>query len=669
MGMMRLPRLLDGQMNEIARLQPSSLQLNLTLSGLSTAVMTLPDKNAPIALRQFVELYTSDGSAGIFRISGVEAGPESGVKITMQHGLCTLSDHLMPGEGSAFSTAENILSQMLDLQGDNVLWRLGDAADTGDIHWSWDSSNLLASLFDLMEELPGYFLKWDQSSLPWKLHLMSPENNDDLCEARLSRNVTGLSIHRDDSALCTRLYVGDYPTPIDADTQSAWGVISRRVTLREELTYAQQETLARAWLEAHKHPRLTVTIDAAALSSLTGCPLDEFSPGRMCRVCLPEEGVSLTQRIVALKYPDLVSDPHKVQVVLCNDAPNPGASLSGLEVTAAVFRQKVRKRLKYCTDRIDVVTDTLTLQAESLDAVIDEMSVQSNDISILTRDLDLQAKEISTQVERIDTVAEDVSTQAQRITTQAQRIDTVAEDISTQANRITTEAGRIDTLTNNLNTQAGKINTQAGRITTLTNNLNTQAGKINTQAGQITTLTNNLSTQAGRIDTLAEDISTQAERIDTLANDVSVHAQNLTAITDTLTLHTSTLDLKADKVTLDANITAVGKFFTGETKAEVIRASTINTDDLWVTNDSHFALLTADTFVVSGTVVVGDIDVTWKEVSAITGITMPSYSVQTSTINYINTSGQAASKTVVTGISRDSTGGLTRTTLKYLGGN
>ncbi len=667
--MMRLPRLLDGQMNEIARLQPSSLQINLTLSGLSTAVMTLPDTNVLISLRQFVELYTSDGSAGIFRISGVEAGPESGVKITMQHGLCTLSDHLMPGEGSAFSTAENILSQMLDLQGDNTLWHLGDAADTGDIHWSWDSSNLLASLFDLMEELPGYFLKWDQSSLPWKLHLMSPENDDDLCEARLSRNVTGLSIHRDDSALCTQLYVGDYPTPIDADTQSAWGVISRRVTLREELTYAQQETLARAWLEAHKHPRLTVTIDAAALSSLTGCPLDEFSPGRMCRVCLPEEGVSLTQRIVALKYPDLVSDPHKVQVVLCNDAPNPGASLSGLEVTAAVFRQKVRKRLKYCTDRIDVVTDTLTLQAESLDAVIDEMSVQSNDISILTRDLDLQAKEISTQVERIDTVAEDVSTQAQRITTQAQRIDTVAEDISTQANRITTEAGRIDTLTNNLNTQAGKINTQAGRITTLTNNLNTQAGKINTQAGQITTLTNNLSTQAGRIDTLAEDISTQAERIDTLANDVSVHAQNLTAITDTLTLHTSTLDLKADKVTLDANITAVGKFFTGETKAEVIRASTINTDDLWVTNDSHFALLTADTFVVSGTVVVGDIDVTWKEVSAITGITMPSYSVQTSTINYINTSGQAASKTVVTGISRDSTGGLTRTTLKYLGGN
>lgn len=667
--MMRLPRLLDGQMNEIARLQPSSLQINLTLSGLSTAVMTLPDTNVLVSLRQFVELYTSDGSAGIFRISGVEAGPESGVKITMQHGLCTLSDHLMPGEGSAFSTAENILSQMLDLQGDNALWRLGDAADTGDIHWSWDSSNLLASLFDLMEELPGYFLKWDQSSLPWKLHLMSPENDDDLCEARLSRNVTGLSIHRDDSALCTRLYVGDYPTPIDADTQSAWGVISRRVTLREELTYAQQETLARAWLEAHKHPRLTVTIDAAALSSLTGCPLDEFSPGRMCRVCLPEEGVSLTQRIVALKYPDLVSDPHKVQVVLCNDAPNPGASLSGLEVTAAVFRQKVRKRLKYCTDRIDVVTDTLTLQAESLDAVIDEMSVQSNDISILTRDLDLQAKEISTQAERIDTVAEDISTQAQRITTQAQRIDTVAEDISTQANRITTEAGRIDTLTNNLNTQAGKINTQAGRITTLTNNLNTQAGKINTQAGQITTLTNNLSTQAGRIDTLAEDISTQAERIDTLANDVSVHAQNLTAITDTLTLHTSTLDLKADKVTLDANITAVGKFFTGETKAEVIRASTINTDDLWVTNDSHFALLTADTFVVSGTVVVGDIDVTWKEVSAITGITMPSYSVQTSTINYINTSGQAASKTVVTGISRDSTGGLTRTTLKYLGGN
>jgi len=667
--MMRLPRLLDGQMNEIARLQPSSLQINLTLSGLSTAVMTLPDTNVLISLRQFVELYTSDGSAGIFRISGVEAGPESGVKITMQHGLCTLSDHLMPGEGSAFSTAENILSQMLDLQGDNALWRLGDAADTGDIHWSWDSSNLLVSLFDLMEELPGYFLKWDQSSLPWKLHLMSPENDDDLCEARLSRNVTGLSIHRDDSALCTRLYVGDYPTPIDADTQSAWGVISRRVTLREELTYAQQETLARAWLEAHKHPRLTVTIDAAALSSLTGCPLDEFSPGRMCRVCLPEEGVSLTQRIVALKYPDLVSDPHKVQVVLCNDAPNPGASLSGLEVTAAVFRQKVRKRLKYCTDRIDVVTDTLTLQAESLDAVIDDMSVQSNDISILTRDLDLQAKEISTQAERIDTVAEDVSTQAQRITTQAQRIDTVAEDISTQANRITTEAGRIDTLTNNLNTQAGKINTQAGRITTLTNNLNTQAGKINTQAGQITTLTNNLSTQAGRIDTLAEDISTQAERIDTLANDVSVHAQNLTAITDTLTLHTSTLDLKADKVTLDANITAVGKFFTGETKAEVIRASTINTEDLWVTNDSHFALLTADTFVVSGTVVVGDIDVTWKEVSAITGITMPSYSVQTSTINYINTSGQAASKTVVTGISRDSTGGLTRTTLKYLGGN
>ena len=68
----RLPRLLDSSMQELARLNPASLSLDENLSPLSTAQMVLPEGACAAETGQLVELYTSHGSAGIFRVQQAE---------------------------------------------------------------------------------------------------------------------------------------------------------------------------------------------------------------------------------------------------------------------------------------------------------------------------------------------------------------------------------------------------------------------------------------------------------------------------------------------------------------------------------------------------------------------------------------------------------------------
>ena len=96
----RLPRLLDSSMQELARLNPVSLSLDENLSPLSTAEMVLPEGECAAETGQFVELYTSHGSAGVFRVQQTEQDYGGRVTLALEHGLTTLGDGIMPGEGA-----------------------------------------------------------------------------------------------------------------------------------------------------------------------------------------------------------------------------------------------------------------------------------------------------------------------------------------------------------------------------------------------------------------------------------------------------------------------------------------------------------------------------------------------------------------------------------------
>ena len=258
----RLPRLLDGSMKELARLNPVSLSLDENLSPLSTAEMVLPEGECSAETGQFVELYTSHGSAGIFRVQQAEQDYGGRVTLALEHGLTTLGDGIMPGESEQSGTTRQLLADILACQ-PQTMWTLGTVAvpDSRTLTWKCDHSNLLESLCGLMDELTGYRLTYDQSVFPWVLNVEAM-SDDDGCECRLSRNLSSLRVEEDRSELCTRLYVSGLSSPLDADTIDTYGVITRYMDADPDIGSDELTKQGLAYLEAHKEPAISVTMDA-----------------------------------------------------------------------------------------------------------------------------------------------------------------------------------------------------------------------------------------------------------------------------------------------------------------------------------------------------------------------------------------------------------------------
>ncbi len=96
----RLPVLLDGDMHETVRLRPETLELSLSLTPLSSAVMTLPPGEMPLAAGDFVAVFPPGGEERmIFRVTETETdfGALGAQRVHLEHGLGTLADHAIFG--------------------------------------------------------------------------------------------------------------------------------------------------------------------------------------------------------------------------------------------------------------------------------------------------------------------------------------------------------------------------------------------------------------------------------------------------------------------------------------------------------------------------------------------------------------------------------------------
>ena len=83
------------------------------------------------------------------------------------------------------------------------------------------------------------------------------------------------------------------------------------------------KAVAEKYLERHGEPAVSVVMNAADLSAVTGAEADSFRIGRMCRLALPDHDVVMHERVVALHKPDVISRPGQVRVTLSsrlNDA-------------------------------------------------------------------------------------------------------------------------------------------------------------------------------------------------------------------------------------------------------------------------------------------------------------------------------------------------------------
>lgn len=352
--MIRYPRLLDQTLHEQCRLRPSRLQVTERLAPLSGAEMTLPDGEATVSPGMFAELYDACGSMGIFRMAQCSRtlGASGGQTVTLEHGLATLGDDVLPGYtelGGAGMTTSAVLQHLLDCQ-TVKRWVLGDCAYAAEMAYSWENENLLTAILSVASPLPGNPV-WcfDQSVIPWRLHLR--QASEEICECRMSRGLEKVTVTYDRQNLCTRLYPLGYGEGADqlniagvnggmpylqADTAGEEGLVTRVWT---DTAITEASTLlaaAQRELEASCRPQITVEATGSELVSLTGESLDRLKVGKLCRIPLPGEAPPILQRIITAHHPDVMNAPEQVRLTLSTPGQDVSSTLASLSRKTSV---------------------------------------------------------------------------------------------------------------------------------------------------------------------------------------------------------------------------------------------------------------------------------------------------------------------------------------------
>ena len=435
---MRLPRLLDGSLNEIARLQPSRLSVTENLTPLSTAELTLPMGEATPVVRQFVELYDQNGSLGIYRVAAARTDYGQMQTVSLEHGICTLEDCTAPEEAELSGSMRTILTAILSWQHD-VWWQLGDVDVPEDAAFALSEGNQIAlqALIDAAALCYGYALVFDQTTSPWTLHLKALPA-EVTSECRLARNVSSVGIAWDESELCTRvtssLLENGY---MDGPTASEWGVISRPLDVAEDATAEAAAKLAAEYLDAHKDPRISVEIDALELGALTGEPYDSFALGGLCRVALPDWGVTAIERIVSAYRPDVYGAPEEVQLTLSTMVRSTQASLAGLRSSMARSNRSNAQQLKYIREEIDKIV----IEAPSVELVarVTQLEETSNDLVLEQNELGIRLDAAEAEI-LLKAYQDAVDAQERRISNAEVRLDADEALIELKADRTTTDA-------------------------------------------------------------------------------------------------------------------------------------------------------------------------------------------------------------------------------------
>ncbi len=359
----RLPRLMDAELREICRIRPEKLGYTLNMVPLSAATLTMPLGEAEASVGQFMELYDTQGSIGVYRVEGVSSAAKQGgsVTLTLKHALCTIEDGIVFGYrefGGTGVKLRAVLASLLALQPVRR-WQLGTVDYTTEFQYSFENeSNLLSAVLSTAEPLSDEYL-WtcDFSTAPWTLNLITAPEGD-ACEMRMNRNIDSVKIDVDRDGLCTRIYPLGYGEGVnqltiaginngrkyleDTAAQAKWGIVELP---HAETTITDAGTLrgvAQGILDARKEPKVTVTVNGMDLSALTGEPFDRFYVGRKCRVPLPDWGTAVDERVVSIQKNDVFGDNTKVTVTLANkgaDAVGEMASLSRKTAVGELYSQ------------------------------------------------------------------------------------------------------------------------------------------------------------------------------------------------------------------------------------------------------------------------------------------------------------------------------------------
>lgn len=460
--MTRLARVLDGDMRELRRLHPTQQSVDDRVTPLSTASLTLPE-GEHAAFSEWVEVFTQNGSAGVYRVVSASETYTGEASAELEHGICALGDAIIPGEGTIRGTLPEVLSAMLGYQvvqaGGAPLWALGSVETDEKARFEHEDTNLLSAVLDVVPD--GYMLTFDQSALPWRMGVAKMADTAE-CEGRLSRNLRGVTVTVDDEDFCTRIYCNKLPSPgyMDGPTVGTWGVKAKTITAQENVTQDSLTAYITQYLEDHKNPRVSIECDAEDLSAITGEAIDRMDKGRIFRLALPDYGVAMEERILAVRTGSAYDEPERVRLTLANSIRDTADTLVYLDnvVTGGApsssargggGRKSVQEELtdvrRWATIRIDEANAKINLNAGEINKIEGRVSQAEIDIDGANAQIELKASQID-----LDKIGNRVSSAESSIKVNADNIelkvskDGVISSINQSSEKIVIKASKID---------------------------------------------------------------------------------------------------------------------------------------------------------------------------------------------------------------------------------
>ena len=474
-----LPRVVDKNGNELRRLNVIDASVNLSLIPLSTAQITLPIFEN-LNVRDWVQMYTSQGSVGIFRVRSPKQNYRMESKqYTLDHGIAEVGDYMIKNSLDLTAQASTVINSIFNSYSGGM-WKIGVIAATETVEYSGDpgSDNVLTALLDVMDQLPGYMMQFDQTVKPWTLNIVKRPIAV-TGEGRLSRNVLSASISEDDSVLCTRIISSDLPNgKLDADTIAQYGVVEYYAGKDEEQSQASFLSDCQKYLAQHKNPLLSVSLSLCDLEQITGEALDNITLGDLYRLALPEYNVTIEQPIITIAWSSVYGDPGAVSVTLANEEltlssafhmiAGAGGGLSSENSLAKanknikVVREEVKLRAKQeyvegLERRVDEAYVEIDAQGVEIGSTRESVNVLSGRVTQDEATLTVHANEIAARVTQTEFTAlgnvvashtSELSVQADQISSKVSQTDyngnTIASLINQTATTVTIQAQKID---------------------------------------------------------------------------------------------------------------------------------------------------------------------------------------------------------------------------------
>lgn len=460
-----LPELLDANANYIGVLRVVSASIVETLAPLSTASITLPaDETIPI--RYFVKMYTPNGKAGIFRSRVPEEAYQSDTcTIELEHALSEVGDYVITEDLSVNDAANVVAAQIMSYYR-GTLWTLGTVEATENIKATLDNANVLNALGDLMAALPAYMMTFDFDTMPWRINIVARPTQVS-AEGRLSRNVESAVIERDDTELCTRVYMDKLPNGhLDADTISTYGVVERYITGDDATTEAEALTIAQKYLDLRKNPTITITISAQDLHQITGDPLDKIQLGTMYRLSLNDDSIVYEKLVTQLEWGDVYGRPAEVTVTLADEATNLSSVMAGMQL-----------QISKVTNATYLLSNAISGDRERLDIMSREINVQGEKVRVNAANIDL----IASEEERAIIAGHDMTFYREAgLAISANGVSIRA--LETETNNI---SGRVDRAESELSVQSEAIRAKVSKGDVATE-LSVEAGNVHISGGNLT---------------------------------------------------------------------------------------------------------------------------------------------------------------------------------------